>query len=254
MVQNLGMFLLAGIVSFLGGCAAPRPVVLPPTREALIEREAVAESVLLKRVQERIGNQVPPGHAAARATREVEIFLRKLGVRLAGSDPEVGHRPLGVIVTRSVELSVRPFGIPGNRVYVPLALLKVLKTENEWAACIAFELAHLIRHSLAYRWDSGELSADLFGPGGLFAFDDRDHRDAAARAVRLLYDAGYDARGVTAYFAEIRKITEHNPWSEDTIDLLEDAARRTAARLAPLRRPVVRSPEFLAVQTWMEKL
>jgi predicted Zn-dependent protease len=163
------------------------------------------------------------------------------------------------------------YALPEGRVYLPLGLLKEFDFENEVAAAIAFQLAHLRKKNLHTRvWDlySGEngkpifsdlmmqapQSVDFFDANGLFAFTDEMEVATLQEAVRILYQAGYDARGLTALLERFKKNPDQSPYGPGTLEKLVEQSFRAIALLSPLRNPIVQSHDFLSIRKRIRRL
>lgn len=245
--------LIVFLAQSLSGCNTLPVKPPPPTRQVLLQREEVAEELLLEELRRRYGIKRSSA-TAPRASIEIEVFLRKIAIKLIAGDPEIARRPIGVLLVDNSQFAFRSLAVPGNRIYLAKNLIQKSETESEWAAWIAFQLGHLIRHSLALRWDPQSVGMEWFSVGGLFAFETEDHQDAARKGTQLLYRGGYDPRGLTQIFKQLKENNEQNVWNSDTIERVLDAARQEQTRLSPLRNPIIRTNEFLGVQKWVQKL
>lgn len=232
-------------------------------QEVLRQREHTVQTSLVRDVEERIGVS---GARSSPLSAEVQIYLRNVAERLASHHPELKGKPIGVLLIGDIRDRWRTFGLPGNRLYVSRSLIRQIEFENQGAALLAFELAHLARHSLAERIESKDIASassrernqktenELFGEGGVLTFDEKAHVAAVGVAVNLLYAAGYDARGLVKLFATYQKNPAQNPYGESTIKSLEDVARRAVAFQSPLRNPIIRSADFVRISERLKNL
>ena len=130
---------------------------------------------------------------------------------------------------------INGFSLPGGRVYVTTALLK-LANDNELASVLAHEVGHVAaRHSLKTLKKSREYDdiaksiGDLTGVAGDLARDlgialgrmggalfltvhSRDEeREADFLGVRTMPAAGFDPQGMITMFQKLQRIEEQNP-------------------------------------------
>jgi predicted Zn-dependent protease len=238
----------------LAGCATtPAPVVLTP--EEQVRQDVNTGLSLAQEFESRI---------PLKQDIEVSVYLRKLAQALADASPELSHAPLGVLlIDRGVGARWQSYALPGNRVYLPVSLLRQLQFENEIAAAIALELGHLLGRDalrrLAQLREAPETTSTVslnqtFGENGIFAFSEEERSRAAERAVDILYRAGFDPRGLVGLLARYQERPELSPVDEGTLERLQEKTRQAIATRAPLRNPVVRSPAFIRIQKRIEKL
>lgn len=254
--RRVGFCLLAAFSVWLVACSGPEPQREEIERAKQIERGRMSERIHWVDLRSLLKLSAPRSGASS---SDVLVYLQSLAARLASRDPVLRSKPVSVALIEEVRGQWRSFGLPGHQLYLSRAVVRSLEFENEAAALLAFELAHVARFSLVERLEamSGDSSLDrvlthpteneLFGDAGLLTFDDKAHSEAAARAVGYLYECGYDARGMTRLFLNYRKNPAQNPYGESTIEKLEDVARRSVAYQSPLRNPIVRSAEFLRI-------
>lgn len=82
---------------------------------------------------------------------EVSVYLRKIANKLVYSTPELSGGGVGVWLIQDIDKKWHSFGLPGNRVYLSTGLLREVEYENEIAAAIAVQLAHIIDKSILKR-------------------------------------------------------------------------------------------------------
>lgn len=191
---------------------------------------------------------------------QVQQFLANLAGRL-------GEKSARVILIGDVHKRWRSFGLREGRVYFSAPLLKQLQFENEVAAVIALELC-IARAGYQFKrlaelrppaewesslnWDLSE--GELMGPGGVFTYEEVDLARSTKEAVELLYQAGYDPRGVSAIWRFYTENADKSPFEKATAQRLEEKSRHAIAQFAPLRNPVVRSQAFLMIQRRIQQL
>jgi len=174
---------------------------------------------------------------------------------------------VGVYLIQEVEGRARNFGLPGNRIYLDRSTVKLLDYENELAAAMAYELAHISSRTLVtrlakYRQDHGAQkginipleTVPLFGPQGIFEFSSVEYVAVCEEAVTLLYDAGIDPRGLVSLWTRYENMGGKSPFDKKTLSQLLEKTRMALTRFEPLINPVVRSNEFISMKKRLENL
>lgn len=241
-LARMTLALAASIASF--SCSTPPPAPLSPVEQ--LRRDGVAGRELAQRFESA---------AQFRNDAAVNAYLNELGQALAHSDPELRELDLRIFVVSRVSGSPgawRNHGLPGPRVYVSATLLKTLKFENELAAAVAFELGHVRARTLIKRLSNGNEA--LFGAGAVFDFTDVENLAALEPAMEMLYQSGFDPRGMVSLLLRYEKDPRKSPIPVGQVPGLLENTRRIIALHAPLRNPIVRSERFLAIQQRIQKL
>ena len=260
--------LISGLMLLAVGCASPPPPRIPHAE--VVRRELVVGDTLGRKLDKTL---------TFSKDQELQVYLKGIAQRLSSVDPKLSSATLKVFVVEDKDGIWRDFGLPGNRVYLSAGLLKQAEFETEIAAMLAVELAHLARGDVIARMrellgldkpvpgnakqaneplpaQPGELLKDLdfFGPDGIFAFSEKTRLDNAAKAVSLLYAAGFDSRGLLAMWQKFIDFPDHSPLEIDTLDKLVEATRKAVSSHPPLRNPVVRSSEFVKMKKRIQAL
>lgn len=252
MTRCAARFTCGIILSFLAlGCAtSPVPVAVTP--EEQIRQDHGMGSHLARDFEPKLVIQ---------KDIEVAVYLRKLADRLASTRPVLKDAPLGVFVIQDRDHKWKNFGIPGNRLYLSSRLLKHVETETELAAAVALEFAHILKRHVISRIGKAApetrgafRTIEYFGPAGIFNFSEAELLEATTEAVAILYDAGFDPRGLTELLRRHHENPGNSPWQEKTLNRLLENARQAIAMRAPLRNPVVKSKEFLTIRKRMQRL
>lgn len=246
----------------------------PPVREETRAERVQRDNAIGQNLSQRMG----PEFKFKRDT-EVSVYLRKIAESLSVSTEELKGTSIGVFLIQDRDARWRNYGLPGNRIYLSVNLLKELEFENEVAAAIAMELAHVMeRHALerlrekqakaapddvevsSYQTIVPTLSTELpkaidyFGPNGIFAFAEESYLSAAEHAVGIMYRAGYDPRGLVSLWIKHKASPKHSPYEASTLDKLIEHTRRVNTQYAPLRNPIVRTHTFVAIQKRIRRL
>jgi predicted Zn-dependent protease len=218
------------------------------------------------------GRALPPGHP-------VTVYLRDVGttVALAAAELRTGEdRPAPLRGWRFIPVEAdvpNAVGCPGGLVVVTTALVRATRSEDELAAVLAHEVAHVQRgHTVqpveaARRQEhlTGELlkgTSDVvhafFGEavrqGADFVLDrgfgKRDELEADALAARVLAEAGYDPRALPTFLGRLTGaaarggfFARHPPAAERVRALASVASRPApAARRARFERALAALP------------
>lgn len=198
---------------------------------------------------------------------QVESFLNRIAKKLSEKSETLSLSSVNVYLIQDMGGRVRGFGLPGNRVYLPRSLVKILDYENELAAAIAYELAHISSRTLVsrlakYRQEHGGLKPStiplatipLFGTQGIFEFPSEDYVDVCENAVTLLYQAGIDPRGLVSLWTRYENMEGKSPFDKKTLSQLLENTRMALTRFEPLINPVVRSNSFISMKKRLENL
>jgi predicted Zn-dependent protease len=153
----------------------------------------------------------------------------------------------------------KTFSLPGNQFYVSVGLLKSLEYENELAALFAFEVSLLTRRVMLNMIESLEKlnrinSEHPLTWEGALSFSVQDKVEAAKSAVNLLYQAGFDPRGLSSLFKHYTLNPDHSPYGMEDRAYILDAIRVEVAKLPPLRNPIIRGDEFTELRRRMRRL
>jgi predicted Zn-dependent protease len=203
---------------------------------------------------------------------DVEIALRAIALRVSKSSPRLREAPLGIFLIQAAEGLWQSAVLPDIRVYVSLPALKKMEAENEAAALIALELAHFqekhLQDTLSERVAKDSSSSmetlfrptvflqnlNYFGRSGVLKWNRSQMQKSIQTATELLYEAGYDPRGLTVLWMIHQENSSFSPYSKEE---LKDYLRWTyqaIARFPPLRNPVVDSEVFVEVRKGIERL
>jgi len=214
--------LLAGLI--LGGAAPSawaRFQVPPPCKNAFTVEQEQTEG---EKVAAEVFKQMPvlPDNSP------LSQYVRQLGAKLVAVTP--GYRwPFNFHVVASDEINA--FALPGGAMFVNVGAIRAAETEAQLAGVMAHELSHVVmRHSTCNMtkqqsvgtWAGlGQLGASiLLGNGALgslatqgigmatglgFLRMSRDYeKQADLLGTGILYDAGYDPRGLPQFFETIQ--------------------------------------------------
>jgi predicted Zn-dependent protease len=262
--QLLSMCVMA--LALMQGCSTPPPVK-PETPAERMERDNAMGLELSLQLDKNL---------KFRQDKEVLVYLRNLARKLADSMPELQSSSVGVWIVQDDGGKWNSFSLPGNRIYLSAGLLRSIEFENELAALIAIELGHVLRRHVFERLSASQDPAQtespilqsllpsqaaalprtirFFGPAGVFAYPEKSLKEATESAVRMLYNSGFDPRGVVSLLAYYERDPKRSPFEPSTIGRLQEYARQLIAQHAPLLNPIVRSTAFVTIQKRMKRL
>lgn len=190
---------------------------------------------------------------------EISRYLESLAATLA--QPTLGRLspPTQVHLIRDVEGKWQNLGLPRNELYMSVSLLKKIEFENEMAALLALEFS-LVSKSHAWKTLSDpklkELP-ELLGKNGALELlrEGRETlRASIDLAVKILYNAGFDTRGLVRLWALYSKNQAHSPLDKKELENALEFTRQAMAQYSPLRNPVVKSQAFVAIHPRLKKL
>lgn len=196
---------------------------------------------------------------------EITSYLSRLAGTLAVTMPEPkipsltnlhgGNIGFEVSVIKQKDRKWRNFGLPDNRIFLSVDLLRILDFENEVAAVLAVELGHLQGRDIVAKISENkdEVKA-LAKTETIFAFSEDVDAAAVEKAVGILYYAGFDPRGLVSLWEKYQNNVISSPYDPNRLKKLLDVTRRKIALNAPLRNPIINSKEFLRIQTRMKSL
>jgi predicted Zn-dependent protease len=236
----------------------------PPKKANLIEQvqqENAVGSKLAKKFEAKLHVVSDP---------VLDNYLSKVTNRLilSSADPRLAGTGIQMIQSRG---SVwRSYSLPGRRVYLSAQLLQKMQSDNEVAALIAIELAHIQQRQVLdhLKQNASPNSAtaipaeemeqvqnpDFFGPEGLFSYNGKEMDQTILSAVDLLYKAGFDSRGLVSAWETERKYADHSFYTVALLNDLIQNSREAVSSYPPLRNPIVRSQEFLEIQKRIQTL
>ncbi len=185
---------------------------------------------------------------------QVQAYIDRLGNRLLTG---VRSREFDYTFKVVKDDSVNAFAVPGGHVYVHTGLMKAAQNETELAAVVAHELNHgVARHGTQQLTQQyglalvtqlvlgqnqnllAQLAASLFGHGAAMTYSRGMENQADYLAVETMYRAGYDPRGMLAFFRKLDTISKRSPGSLEQFfsshPLTSDRIQRVQAEIAKL--------------------
>jgi Zn-dependent protease with chaperone function len=260
---------IAVLLGFLLLCApAHARFQLKPCKNSYTTEQEIAEG---KKAAAQINKQMPVLPDSSPVTR----YIQQLGNKLVQYAP--GYRwPYQFHVVDMADINA--FALPGGAIFVNLGTIQAAENEAQLAGVIAHEISHVVlRHATCNLTKQrtpgmlagiGQIAAGVLLGGGAGALAAQGigavaglsflkmSRDAEKQAdllgTDMLYDAGYDPRGMAQFFEIIQ-----GQYGEGGAQLMSDhpnPGNRTAyvndeiATLPPKKHYVETSPEFARIK------
>jgi predicted Zn-dependent protease len=265
--NRLAAFSALALIQLFSSCASAPPPRKPTVNERIEFDRAIGTE---------LAQQMAP-QLTYKKDAQVQAYLNKIAQRITDKNPELHLPEVKVFLLKDTDRRYRSYGLPGGRVYLSSSRLKTLEFESEVAAMISIELGHVLNEhvqnylrknpaGLQIR-DAAALpnvlplktleapeDIDFFSKDGVFAFSAKDNDEAIASAVNLLYDAGYDPRGLVTFLQRLNDNPAHSPWDEAELFRILEQARKSVALLTPLRNPIVQTDDFDLIRGKIQKL
>jgi predicted Zn-dependent protease len=258
------LFIL-GLVLAVSSPAWARYQIPPPCKNAFTVEQEQEEGA---KYAKEIFKQMPvlPDNSP------LSQYVRSVGDKLVNVTP--GYRwPFNFHVVASDEINA--FALPGGAMFVNVGAINAAETEAQLAGVMAHELSHVVlRHSTCNMtkqqapkmWAGlGQLAAGvLLGNGALGSMASQgigmaagltflrmsrdDEKQADLLGAGILYDAGYDPRGLPQFFETIEakygaggaQIFSDHPNPGNRMQYIKDEI----ASLPPRSRPIVTTAAF----------
>lgn len=167
----------------------------------------------------------------AQVSREMQVsndsYLNTVGRRIAAQTP-LGNRRWDFYVVR--DSAVNAFNLPGGLVFVHSGLIAEAESLDQLAGVLAHEIGHgaarhgtqLMTRAYGYNLLAGlalgrnpsqtrQLLAQLVGTGIITDYSRDAERDADRLGVNYVYRAGYDPRGMGAFFGKLLNLRQRRP-------------------------------------------
>ena len=245
----------------LVSCTTPRtPKPVPVSEKVKFAQETGAI------LAEQLGPQL-----SFAADAYVQGYLDRIAQRIDDKNPDLHVPKTRVFLIRDAK-KWNSYALPGGKLYLSIGELKVAQYDNELAALLSLQLAHLQMEHVLDALRAQNLPSEpnttqgtavkstfkipdnvrFFGKNGVFDFTDAQELDAVAGAVMLMYGGGYDPRGMLTLLESFKRAGVSSPYSEEMIDHAVDHARETIDELPPLRNPVVRTDSFFQFQKHLQ--
>lgn len=210
----------------------------------------------------------------------VSKYVQQLGEKLSAHAP--GYKwPYNFHVTDVA--AINAFALPGGSIFVNLGTIQAADTEAQLAGVMAHEISHVVlQHAVCnYQKEQtyglfarlGQLAAGVILGGtagnvaqqgigiaanlGFLRMSRGDEKQADLEGAQILYDAGYDPRGLPQFFETIEAkygnsvqfLSDHpNPGNRS------EYVDKEIATFPPRAHNIVTSPEFKEIRARAEKM
>ena len=213
---------------------------------------------------------------------DVAAYLGKLGKVLSGATA----RKAIPWQFQALNLDeVNAFALPGGFIYVHRGLIEAAETEEELAGVLAHEVAHVAaRHHAAdlqrrmvgslgvqilggilgsrggIAGTAGKIGTELATSGAYMHFSQSAEREADRIGARLLYDSGYDPKGMLSLFQKLAALRKSQPNAVQRFFSSHPAPEERAANISDLLATFTKrdynaaSPEYPKVRELLASL
>ena len=267
---------LGGYCMLVGGAPAARAEFHPTTcNNAFTPQQEIAEG-------QKAAAQVYQTMPVLPDSDPVVQYVQQIGARLVAHAPimpGVGRQwPFNYHVVANAD--VNAFALPGGTIFINLGTIQAAQTEAQLAGVMAHETSHVVmRHStcnitaqqhksifygigsiasaiLLGNGAAGALAQGAIGLGENLDFlhmSRGDEQQADLLGTDILYDAGYDPRGLPQFFEIIQ--AKYGAGGAQMLSDHPNPGNRTEyvnaeiATLPPKAHYVVTSPEFTRIHT-----
>ncbi|HZY64195.1 MAG TPA: M48 family metallopeptidase [Edaphobacter sp.] len=260
---------LSGILVLGAMCAPAWARFQPPTcKNAFTQQQEITEG---QKVAAQVYKQMP----VLPDSDPVSKYVRDLGAKLVAHAP--GYKwPYNFHVVASEDINA--FALPGGSIFVNLGTVQAAETEAQLAGVMAHEISHVVmRHStcnltaqqskslwyglgsiasaiLLGNGTAGQLSQAAIGSVQSLDFlhmSREDEKQADLLGAGIMYDAGFDPRGLPQFFETIQ--AKYGSGGAQFLSDHPNPGNRTQyvnaeiATLPRLTHPIVTTPEFKRV-------
>jgi len=182
---------------------------------------------------------------------EITPFLGKMIQKLSAPSPFLKDMGFQSYVGNDLFGKWMTVGFAGRKFVVARGLLRNVEFENQLAAALCFELAHVQLRHLVTRVDQmGTAPAR----DRLFQYTDQENMDALVFAVNLMYRSGYDIRGFGTLWDLYESHSGFSPYSPALLQKLREKTREEIVQFAPVNDPIVRTNEFVKIYQRLKAL
>lgn len=226
---------------FLGACSSP-----PPPKKLTVSEQIAEDNQVVREFQNQFEKKV-----RSAAFPETERYLTQLAQKLARVQEGLTWSTVRVKIHGSTESEGETtggtfYGFPGTLISVPLNAVESIEYENELAAALAYELAHVINRHLALHLGQQQGPVGALG-FSVFDLDRTERLKSILLGTRLMYYAGYDLRGMASVFQHHGKFFGGLS-SQNEVEFNVKEAQRHRSQYLPVQKPIVKSGEFVAMK------
>jgi hypothetical protein len=256
-------------VSFLGlawgtaltACVTAPQIDLAPAEQ--VARDAEVVKVFEPDVR-KIVQPFEPSEGIREGLSQIALRLKAKAEAFSRVEPRIE-------LTKQSRLT---YSLPELKVFLPLSLLQNIRYENEIAAAIALEMALLEERVLVEKfsstwpkdWDEEGMSDRKMAERvwartkprqrsaklkSFYGYRRIDIENALPEAVTIMYQAGYDSRGLAGLWK--RHYSRHWPRSGENASIVQ-SIYRAINQYPPLLNPIVNTSEFERLKQRIDRL
>ena len=265
-VAALGMLASALLPLALGGCATTGI-----NRGQMNMVSSDEEVKLGQEMSVEVAKQYPIYNNAA-----VTAYVQAIGDRIVQASDRKDIAYHFAVINKN---EVNAFSLPGGYVYAYTELMKAADDEEELAAAMAHEVAHVAaRHSTeritqqyGYQFIAGlllgqnpnataKLITDLAATGGFLKYSRDDEYEADRLGAKYLYAAGYDPQAMVDFLDKLKALETSEPSKFETWLMTHPPASDRVARVKSeiagfpkLANPVRNAPAYAQSKAQLPK-
>ncbi len=159
--------------------------------------------------------------------RVVEGYVNDLGQELSRHVDEVNFDyTFSVVKTKDINA----FALPAGHIYIHTGLIEAADSEAELAGVVAHEIAHVVARHSSERFSAAiaaqtvgsiiigtqdeamdkalaGLAVQIVSTGGMLAYSRAAESEADRIGARIMYEAGWDPKGMASFFETLEKKT-----------------------------------------------
>lgn len=162
---------------------------------------------------------------------EANARVRRIGNRIAGAVGDALPGAAWEFVVFDEDATINAFALPGGKVGIYTGLIKLVSSDDELAAVIGHEIAHVTARHGAERMSQGILAAaggvvldastknsnnkellmasyGLLAGGGMLAFSRAHESEADYIGIRYAAKAGYDPRAAITFWQKMAEVSK----------------------------------------------
>jgi predicted Zn-dependent protease len=189
---------------------------------------------------------------------QVEKFLARVAVKVLENSNDLMIEKIRIKLYADSEVDEpRVFTFPGTLIVIPLSLVQKVQFENELAAMLALEIAHIInRHLVNHIEELSGAHPTIFGEGSVFEYDKIERTSSINLAVKLLNQSGFDTRGMASIFSRYPEyyFTPSSDFFKKEVEFNVKVAQKAKNEYVPILKPIVRSENFIQFKKDLERV
>lgn len=230
--------LLVGLLALASSCSTPE-VSTEERHRALILQDQTLGPDYVAWVEKTL---------KIRKSDIIQNYLSGIADELKRNTDHLKRSSFVLKLHKGKKAQARNFSLPGLYLYMNTELLNIVEYENEVAALIALELAHIeLRHlfqNIEFDESQSKLKEDFIADYIFSGFDFSQVSEAIPVAVGILYRSNYDPRGLTHVWDHISENLKKFSYDQSQIKEFDTLTFRAISSYAPLSNPIVQTEKF----------